>query len=156
MTTRACGEADAAEDQKLPVRSKFTLELGAGTAGLSAALRREGAETIAIDHRHNRHKMQVPGLVLDLATDAGWTLVWRMLSEDRVVYVHGAPPCGTATRAREKPLPLRLRKRGVPSPQQLRSETFPEGLPDLKGIAKQKVDKANLIYKKMTDYLDAC
>eukprot|EP00972_Heterocapsa_arctica_P108463 15973710-Heterocapsa_arctica.AAC.1 len=41
------------------------------------------------------------------------------------------PPCGTFSRAREKPIPQWMRDQGVPRPQPLRSEEFPLGLPDL-------------------------
>eukprot|EP00973_Karenia_brevis_P036189 4990862-Karenia_brevis.AAC.1 len=51
------------------------------------------------------------------------------------------PPCGTASRARE------IRRRTGPDPKPLRSETHPDGLPLFSGLARHKVDMANILYK---------
>ena len=56
------------------------------------------------------------------------------------VHVAFAPPCGTASRARE------IQRKGLDLPQQLRSAEFLEGLPNLAGSDKTKVEKANLLY----------
>ena len=47
------------------------------------------------------------------------------------MHIHFAPPCGTALRARNKPVPRKQRAQGAPQPPPLRSAAFPEGLPDL-------------------------
>ena len=125
----------------------FTAELCAGSAGLSLALHRCGFKVCPVDHQHNRHIQKVPVLVLDLSRESGWDILYEMLENERLLYVHCAPPCGTATRAREKRVPERLRKRGSPDPQPLRSERHPEGLPSLSGLDKQKVLQANEIYR---------
>ena len=63
-----------------------------------------------------------------------------------MAYVHMGPPCGTASRAREKKIPQWLKEQGAPEPQPLRSVRFPRGLPGLKENEAVKVEKANAIY----------
>ena len=68
---------------------------------------------------------------------------------DLIIYVHAAPPCGTCSRAREKRIPFRLRKRGIPDPLPLRSLKHPNGLPNLRGVNQQRVSTANSIYRNI-------
>ena len=55
-----------------------------------------------------------------------------------------APPCGTSSRARGKPLPKRKGKGKAPRP--LRSEQFPWGLEDRDQHELMKVVRANYLY----------
>ena len=57
-----------------------------------------------------------------------------------------APPCGTASRARDRPIPVWLRRQGVPSPPPLRSAQYPSGLPDLHRTDLTRVELANACY----------
>ena len=57
-----------------------------------------------------------------------------------------APPCGTASRAREIPLSWAMKMAGAPEPVQLRSEAFPSGIPGLKGLDATKEATANAVY----------
>ena len=139
-----------------PSRSCFTLELCCGSAGLSAKLKRVGFSTVAVDHPSNQHTPKVACLHMDLTKPSSWQILRKMVSEGRVIYVHVAPPCGTATRARDKPVPLRLRRRGAPNPKPLRSLEHPEGLPDLRGINAAKVRSANDIYSATAEFLEFC
>ena len=72
----------------------------------------------------------------------------RIIAQGRVEYVHMGPPCGTASRAREKRVPKWLRDRGAPDPQPLRSNHWPRGLPALanRPVDLAKVRTANAIY----------
>ena len=134
-------------------QSAFAVELCAGTAGLSAKLWGHG---LPVDHARNRHLQGAPCVVLDLAQDSGWVVLYQLLEQGKIFYVHGAPPCGTASRAREKPLPLFLKQRGVHEPRQLRSTAFPGGLPGL-GVEDQlRVEHANCLYHRMVAVLAAC
>ena len=70
------------------------------------------------------------------------------------MYLHAAPPCGTASRAREKKISAKLKRKGIKEPQPLRSLDFPEGLPNLSGSDRIRVDKANDIYKRVAQLLE--
>ena len=65
--------------------------------------------------------------------------------KDNLVWIHFAPACGTASRARERPLP-KLEAQGFRVAKPLRSLQHPEGVPGLKGTDKQRVEAANLVY----------
>lgn len=57
-----------------------------------------------------------PIVVLDLTTSSGQTILWEILASDRLFSAHLGLPCGTWSKARERPVPERLRRMGVPSP----------------------------------------
>ncbi len=123
------------------------LELCCGHAGLTAALWDHGLEATGIDWKRNKHQPTVPILNVDLTTEAGQAFVMRLLSEEHVLYVHMGPPCGTFTRARERPIPEWQMRMGAPCPQPLRSDDHPEGLPanELSELDLLKVRKGNAI-----------
>ena len=70
----------------------------------------------------------------------------QLLEYANVVYVHWAPPCGTGSRARGRPIPKSLKRIGAPEPRPLRSDDFPQGLPGLTPDEQLRVDAANAIY----------
>jgi hypothetical protein len=111
--------------------SPFALELFAGSSGLSFALCEAGIRSIPVDHSANRFNPKVPQMLIDLTTFSGQSQLWTALSSKHLVFVHLSPPCGTSSRAREKPLPKWARDLGWPQPSPLRSEEFPLGIPDL-------------------------
>ena len=117
----------------------FAIEIFAGSAGLSSALVQVGIAAIPIDHKDNRFTPKVPPKLLDLSKTSGQTELWKLLSLPNLCFVHLSPPCGTASRAREKPLPAELKARGWPEPQPLRSEKHPLGLPNLASISPGNV-----------------
>ena len=60
---------------------------------------------------------------------------------ERIALIWTAPSCGTASRARERPIP------GVKScPKPLRSVDLPDALDGLSGLDKYKVEMANQLY----------
>lgn len=59
--------------------------------------------------------------------------------------IHLAPPCGPASRAREKKIHS-FRRLGITEPQPLRSDEYPDGLPGLKNQDQIKTEAANLLY----------
>ena len=67
-----------------------------------------------------------------------------------------APPCGTAARCREIPVPLRLQSQGAPNPKPLRSEAFPRGLSGLSPLNQKKVQAANAIYDLCAWVVEYC
>ena len=101
----------------------MALELCAGHAGYTAALWDHGFEAIGVDWKHNRHDSVIPVMSVDLPSPEGQELVMRIIAQGRVTYVHMWPPCGTASRAREKRVPKWLRDRGAPDPNHCEATT---------------------------------
>ena len=141
-------------DEKPSITSVLCIELCCGSAGLSAALTRRGPDAIGVDFERNPSAPQAPVMKLDLATDDGQRIVKELVREAPVVYIHAAVPCGTASRAREKPISLKLRLAGAPQPRQLRSRSQPYGFPKkssrhpngLTDVEFLRVQLANRIY----------
>jgi len=106
-----------------------TIEVFGGSARLTKALCEVGFDSVAIDYRKSKDRPVGKTIWCDLTVKAGVKefreLVDRLGS--RLVYVHFAPPCGTASRAREK------RRLGPLDPKPLRSVRHPDGLPSLAG-----------------------
>ncbi len=91
------------------------LEVFAGTAGLTAAVRKIGLHSsVGVDNSVPT-KCKAPIIRLDLTTSHGIQLLWEVLRRPHLVGVHLAPPCGTASRARE------IKRKKGPNPVPLRS-----------------------------------
>lgn len=132
-----------------PVGSLCCFELCAGCARLSLALSTKGFQVTAVDQKSNRHTQLFPTVALDLADDEAVQYLSSLLKQKGLVfYFHCAPPCGTASKARERRLPRKLR-RMIKEPKPLRSLLFPHGLPTLQGVDLRRVTTANAIYKNL-------
>ena len=121
--------SDAKPAASTTIANKLNIELCAGSAGYSARISKLGLSTLPIDNVHNRQRQKFPCITLDLGSPEGQEIVLRTLRQGRVFSIGVAPPCGTATRAREKSIPAKKRQ-GARAPPQLRSDEFPLGLPD--------------------------
>ena len=132
------------------------LELCAGSANLSHALRNRGFDAIAIDSSHNKHQSKLQCLQLDLSGPQARDVIIHALAISPIAYVHVAPPCGTASRARERPLPRHLALAGVPQPKPLRDSSHPSGLPNLQGVNLDRVTQANAIYQLCAELFALC
>ena len=132
------------------------IELCAGSAGLSAKLRNKGFQVVPIDWAGNRHRPKVKSVAIDLSKPEAFKLVQDLILTGKVVYVHMGPPCGTATKARERRISTALKAAGAPDPQPLRSLEWPWGLPDLAGVSLQKVITANKIYALTVQIAKLC
>ena len=95
------------------------LELFAGRASFSRAMIQSGFEVVSVDHKVG-HPF-APIVSLDLTTESGKQILQKLLHYPLLFAIHLGLPCGTASRAREEPIPEELRSKGVPSPPQLRS-----------------------------------
>ena len=116
------------------------MEIFAGTGRLTAAIRQLGfRSSFGIDHQISA-KLVAPILQLDLTVPANFNFVQDILKEPLCLYAHFAPPCGTASRART------IQRRGQYNPPPLRSDAFPNGLPNLGPINQQRVQAANQLY----------
>lgn len=122
------------------------IELCAGSAGLSSALRKIGFQVLPIDHSSNRHDQKVKSIQIDLSERGAMELITAMMDTGKIFYIHCGPPCGTASRARDKPVSAYWLARGAPSPKPLRNSSYPRGLPNLSSSDQVRVDKANRIY----------
>lgn len=93
---------------------------------------------------------------MDLTKKSSRAFISTMLRTGRVAAVPMAPPCGTSSRARERPLPARLKRLGVPEPKQLRSAQHPLGFPWLTGTSKLRVNLANECYTTVAIVFTLC
>ena len=132
------------------------VELCCGSAKLSRALKNLGFAGIPVDWGKNRHASCVRFVSLDLTSPSAYVLFQQLIDSGRLCYVHAAPPCGTGSRAREKPISRELRLQGAPEPKPLRSEQWPAGLPTLTGTDKLRVEAANLIYAFVAWAISKC
>ena len=134
----------------------IAFEICCGHGGLTKALREVGFDALGVDFKGNKHKTCVPVLTADLTTERGREYVRSLFRKYKIAYVHMAPPCGTCSRAREKPIPQHLIDQGAPNPQPLRSDEHPEGLPGLGWVDQVKVNKANAIADFCTEISHLC
>ena len=151
-------EVDGSAGMNATTHSKqlFLLDLFCGTAGVAAAFRAMGGESLGIDHIIDKRRVKGPVAKVDLSKQDGQATVLQWISSDKVDAVMLAPPCGTASRAREIPVPKRHRLRKGMQPVPLRSEAEPMGLSCLRGVAKIKVLAANKLYAFARKVMDLC
>lgn len=126
----------------------YALEIMCGSAGLTAALREVGFHADGVDYHRCRFKQPFPIMHIDLSTESGKAQFFELLLDPRLAFVHFAPACGTASRAREYPVP------GGHAPAPLRSESHPEGLPDLANTNPRdliRVQAANRLYQLVAE-----
>lgn len=121
----------------------ISLELCAGSAGISYQLKsRFGLKAIAVDWTRNKGNPQVMLTQLDLSKPHNVAIVSTIRKSAKCGLVAMAPPCGTASRARDR----RIHTPGVPDPQPLRDSQHPRGFPWLQGTDAVRVKSANNIY----------
>ena len=123
----------------------FALEICAGSARLSKAAVEQGFASIAIDHKSDRSC----GIAIqhyDLADPSHLESLICFIKEnkDDIAMVWMAQPCGTASRARERPL-KHLERQGLSVPKP-RSKDQPDQLDGLGGLDKIKTETANILY----------
>lgn len=88
---------------------------------------------------------------LDLTLVSNQLLVLSWIRNPQVKVVFLAPPCGTASAARN------IQKDDGPlSPQPLRSKDFPDGLPYLQGYDFLRVEQSNILYDFSATVYDLC
>ena len=121
------------------------LEIFAGSARLSKACRRLGFEAVAVDQTKDRSE-QFPIFQIDVTDSQSFLELESFIDveKDAILHAHFAPSCGTASRARGRPIPG---EHPMAGPQPLRSDRFPDGLPDLNDRDQERVDKANQSYE---------
>jgi hypothetical protein len=147
--------SEQAQASAMDGEQPYFLDIFCGTAGVTAALKRYGAEAIGVDHMIDKRRMKGPAVKLDLSKKSAQKLVIDEIKGGRVKGVMLAPPCGTSSKARN--IPLRnakgKHKRGPPP---LRSMSYPEGLPGLQGVNRTRVRQANKLYQFCREVMDVC
>ena len=109
----------------------LVIEMFAGSARLTAAIRDAGMAGVAVDH--DKSRSTGPHIALyDLNDRSQFDALvdFIRMERHRIIWVHFAPSCGTASRARERPLKS-WEKKGFKIPKPLRSDEFPLGVPGL-------------------------
>ena len=117
---------------------------------MSRAFLDSGFHALSVDHIV-LPEAKAPVTVLDLTCQPHQTILLDIVASRIPDYLHFGLPCGTASRARDKPVAKSLQRLGAPSPPQLRSAQFPLGNPDIpadsiNGVRLAKF-KANALYK---------
>ena len=104
-----------------------------------------GLEAVAVDQTASRSE-QFPIFQIDVTTVDGVRKLESFIEveKDALLHAHFAPSCGTASRARGRPIPGQDPNSG---PQPLRSSEFPDGLPTLTASERERVSKANESYR---------
>ena len=122
------------------------LELFSGCGLLSRACMDQGFDVVPIDHQ--ARAPLVPTVQLDLTQPGCQDTCLGLLRSRHPCAIHMAPPCGTCSRARERPIPASAKALGVPEPVPLRSADHPFGLPiiDPDSLNGQRLQSANKLY----------
>ena len=123
----------------------IVLEIFAGTCRLSKACNKLGLNVVAVDKDPQRSE-NFPVACFDISKGDDCKALQQYITDERlrIVHSHFAPSCGTASRARERPL---RGERNPPKP--LRSDDQPDGLDDLSEIDQRRVNEANQSYQAM-------
>ncbi|CAE7035336.1 gpt [Symbiodinium sp. CCMP2592] len=111
---------------------------------------------LAVDGPRNKHKPLHQVWTLDLTVKQCQDVLVQRLLQSPVMLMHIALPCGTGSRARERPLPAHLLAAGAPQPKPLRSSDHVLGLPDLSHSDEARVQSANLLAKFTVKLLALC
>ena len=132
------------------------MEIFAGTARLSKVARDHGVNILPVDKTAVRAS-QVFIANYDLTDPQALEALMELLKSEsgRVLSVHLAPACGTASRAREKKL-TSFRNRGFKVPGPLRSKSKPLGLDALQGLDKIRTESANQVYSATAAIMKLC
>ena len=132
------------------------IEIFAGTARLSSAMREQQFETLAIDKTSERSRA-FRIAIFDLTDPEQSDELEALIKHEahRVIAVHLAPACGTASKAREKRLHS-LQRQGFKIPKPLRSREQPMGLDGLSGLDKCRTEQANMVYERTAQVVDLC
>ena len=120
------------------------LELCAGSASLSAEVRRLGVEVLAFDLEANRHQTKCKVISLDLSLPHAFERLEALVTTCHVLAVHMGPPCGTCSKARGIPM-----ADSSAGPQPLRDEHNLLGLPNLGRRDQERVSAANALYARL-------
>ena len=132
------------------------VELCCGSAGLTAQFERRGCRSMGFDRPGNQHLEKATVFHIDLASAEGRKVLDDLVDDPSLSYVHVALPCGTATAARNKPVPVTWVPGPNRPPRPLRSKDRPWGLPDLDVEELRRVELAKDLYIVTAEFLRRC
>ena len=138
------------------VEDLLFVEIFAGTARLSKVTRDIGFQALPIDKTTARAS-QIFIAQYDLTEPESLQAIRDILTteKDRILVVHLAPACGTASRAREKNSDLLCKVR-IQNSCPLRSQKQPMGIDGLSGLGKVRTETANLVYAATAKLIEVC
>ena len=130
----------------------FCIEVFAGSGRLTACLRQVGlVDSFGVDNKVPQG-LKSPLIQLDLLNPIDVSHLETLLNHPSVVYVHFAPPCGTASRARL----IQTNHLRQSMPPVARTAAFPDGLPSLSGTLADRVSAANKLYEITCSLVRLC
>ena len=134
----------------------LVVEICAGTARWTKTVRKRGFKGLAVDKTKDRG-CGTEILLLDLTLDTDVQLLIQILSTEapRIVLVFISPPCGTASKARERPIKTSL-LRGAKQPMPLRTKEKPDQKDGLSNMDKFKTEMANQLYDSISRIVLHC
>ena len=128
----------------------FCIEVFAGSGRLTASLKAIGLkDSFGVDSTIPSG-LKSPILQLNLLKADHLAMLRDMIASPNCVYIHLAPPCGTASRARL------IQRKGRKNPPVVRTDEFPDGIPDLTGVLRDRVLSANALYAITCDLVRLC
>lgn len=139
-----------------PTTKPIFWEIFAGCSKLSYCMQLANFQAVPVDHDDNEHLSCLPQLLLDLRDVEAQHFLLQKFHSERPVCIHVAMPCGTGSRARDKPVAAALKNRGAPEPPPLRSAAFPLGIPGLSHYHQAKVASANRLLEFVVALLHLC
>ena len=130
----------------MTVSDLLFVEVFAGTARLCKATKELGMEVLPVDKTSARAS-QIYIAQYDVTDPEQLENFMEVLHVERhrIVAVHLAPACGTASKAREKKL-VSWAKKGFKIPKPLRLAEKPMGVDGLEGLDKIRTEAANQTY----------
>ena len=136
--------------KKPPLNQLFAIEIFAGSGKLTASIRAMGLQdSFGIDSKLPP-TLRSPIIKYDLTNEEHLELVQNLIRSPQCCYVHFAPPCGTSSRARL------IQRKGRWNPPIVRTDQYPDGLPNLSGTLAIRVAAANKLYEITCDLIRLC
>ena len=140
----------------LELQDLLVVEICAGTARLTKTMRAHGIRGLATDKSRDRG-CGTDIMILDLTVEHDLKLLFQILRAEagRTALVFISLPCGTASKARERPIKSSLLF-GKKQPVPLRSAERPGQKDGLAGLDKFKTEVANQLYEAVTQVVLFC
>ena len=140
----------------LGLQDLLVVEICAGSARLTKTVRAKGMRGLAIDKTKSRG-CGTEIMVLDLTLEHDLRILLQLLRSEskRIALVFISPPCGTASKARERPIKTSLLF-GQKQPESLRTSGKPDQKDMLSGLDKVKTELANQLYEAVTTIVLEC